>query len=77
MMDWERERQRLKETNQLADAEADGDHFTMLSGTTTIPSEESQVRRDSITDVGLPIGVQRNWDSGFVSLKHSVKASIG
>ena len=42
------------------------------------PSEKSQVKSDSaMTDIGLPVEVPRNSESGFNSLKHSVKASIG
>lgn len=40
-------------------------------------SEESQVKNDSVTDIGLPVEVRRNSESGLSSLKHSVKASIG
>ena len=40
-------------------------------------SEQSQVKNDSVTDIGLPVEVRRNSESGLSSLKHSVKASIG
>jgi len=41
------------------------------------PSEESRAKNDSVTDIGLPVEVRRNSESGLSSLKHSVKASIG
>lgn len=41
------------------------------------PSEESRIKNGSVTDIGLPVEVNRNGESGFNSLKHSVKASIG
>ncbi|KAG8214433.1 hypothetical protein J3R82DRAFT_9456 [Butyriboletus roseoflavus] len=40
------------------------------------PSEESQDKNSSVTDIGLPIEVPRNIESGLSSLKQSVKASI-
>lgn len=40
------------------------------------PSEESRVKNDTVADIGLPVE-NRNGESGFNSLKHSVKASIG
>lgn len=40
-------------------------------------SEGSQVKNESVTDIGLPVEVRRNSESGLNSLKHSVKASIG
>lgn len=41
------------------------------------PSEENQDKSDTVTDIGLPIEVPRNTESGFTSLKQSVRASIG
>ena len=41
------------------------------------PSQECQFKDDAVTDVGLPVEINRNGESGFTSLRHSVKASIG